>query len=832
MFRKSQQRIWPRLTLSLCALLLGGCAGLGLPRIDPTGERVFVWPRDQAPAVSPSGNPIVPPVYTDPIFPQSAVNAAQIPIGGLVPPLPQDRMSITPDRILAPVGSEVILKSGLCTAENYLLTDTKTDWLISRESAGEFVSLSGRGWCRDPLLPWNKPKKIDNQYAVGYSAKVPLTITRGTQDPSDDVQVEPGEAWATITSPVEGTSHVTAVAPEVVAWSGRRATATIYWVDTQWTFPPAVVSAGGSQILTTTVRRQTDGTPIEGWLVRYEVADGSGALTEGQSGQVVEVPTDVNGRASIDVTPTSGSGSTTQINTQIIRPERFAGSDMPRLVIANGSSTINWTDVGTPYLPAPDDLGSTPIPSLPPTTAPPTAQQRPLLELDVRGESQTQVNGQARFEVVMRNTGDATATGVMLFDRYDKGFSHLADPQRALEIKNDRIGEIAPGTSRTEYLTFDVLEAGNLCHNFSVTSREGAQAEKPFCIQAIQPLPQARPGIDVRKNGPEVKEVGQNALFTLTIKNTGDVPLTSIQVVDEYDPALLPRPTERGYEFINNAIVWNIARLEVGETKRLDVNCQCVAPNSEACSTVQVSARAGTSIGTIQSAAKKCIEILPSRNVVPPANNVVPPANNAAPPANNAVPPANNAVPPANNAAPPANNAAPPANNAAPPANNAAPPASNALPPANNSDVIPRADAVPLPGNVVPPLQPPAAGLQLDIHSLSSNPARAGSIAKYEIVVANNSGAFENQVQLRVLFPPGMVPNVATIQNDANVRANLNANNELVFDSISELRPSERLIFTIQANANQPSVGNVTAQLNSRSQFQPIQRAVRVEVIR
>jgi len=83
-----------------------------------------------------------------------------------------------------------------------------------------------------------------------------------------------------------------------------------------------------------------------------------------------------------------------------------------------------------------------------------------------------------------------------------------------------------------------------------------------------------------------------------------------------------------------------------------------------------------------------------------------------------------------------------------------------------------------------------------------------------------------------VLFPPGMVPNVATIQNDANVRANLNANNELVFDSISELRPSERLIFTIQANANQPSVGNVTAQLNSRSQFQPIQRAVRVEVIR
>ena len=161
-------------TLAVCALTTGGCAGLRVPRIDPSGERIFIWPRDQVPpAVPASANLQAPPVFTDPVFPQPALPAnasippntiAGQPISGLIPPLPQDRLTITPDRVLAPVGSEVILKAGLCTRENFLLTDSKIEWLIARDSAGEFVELGGRGLLQNPLLPWNKPKKIDNQF--------------------------------------------------------------------------------------------------------------------------------------------------------------------------------------------------------------------------------------------------------------------------------------------------------------------------------------------------------------------------------------------------------------------------------------------------------------------------------------------------------------------------------------------------------------------------------------------------------------------------------------------------------------------------------------------
>lgn len=764
MNQQQRQHVWLPLALGICAMLLGGCAGFRCPRIDPSGEHLFICPKDQVQPVSPTaGNLVAPPVYTDAVFPQPAVApAAGIApqVGGVIPPVPQDRMRITPNKILAPVGSEVVLKAGVCTAENHLLTCTKTDWLIARDTAGEFVELGGRGWCRDPWLPWNKPEKIDNQYAIGYSAKVPLTITRGTADPSDDVVVEEGEAWATITSPVEGTSHITAVAPEIVDWNGRRATATIYWVDVQWTFPATNVTSGGQQVLTTTVRRQTDGTPLEGWIVKYQVSDGTGALANSQSGQVVEVPTDANGRASIDVTPT-GSGTVTQINTQLIRPASFAGSDMPRLEIANGTTTINWNDSGTPYLPPVDDIGSrpTPAPTLTEPPAPPITAQQPELDLEIRGPSDAQMNGQVRLEVIIHNRGNGMANGVVLSDRFDEGFSHIADPNRYLKIEKT-VSSIAPGSSHTEYLTFNVLRAGNICHDFTANCREGSSSQKRACINVTQPLPQKRPGMEVRKDGPELKEVGQTALFTLTVRNTGEVPLTNVEIVDEYDQALSPQPTRQGYQKIGNRIIWQIPRIEVGQTERFDINCQCLAPKEQACSTAQVSANTGS--GVLPSADDHCIHIVPSRDVVPPdGNNVLPPSG----------------------------------------------------------------------GGVFPPSQGAAAGLQLDIFSLSTNVLRVGTIAKYEVVVANNSPSNDDQVQLSIQFPSGLVPELNSIRNNANVTANLNGN-VLVFQTIQSIRPQERFTFNFQASVNQQSVGNIIAQVISRRQPQALQKTIPFEAIR
>lgn len=779
MCRQTHQQPVRLVLLATAALMVAGCAGLRCPRIDPSGERLFIWPRDQVAPVAASANPVAPPVFTDPVFPQPPLPGAT-PVGGLVPPLPQDRLNITPGRVLAPVGSEVILKAGLCTRENFLLTDSKIEWLLARDEAGEFVELGGRGWCKDPWLPWNKPKKIDNQYATGYTAKVPLTISRGTANTTDDVQVQPGEAWASVTSPVEGVSRITAVAPEIEEWSNRRATATIYWVDVQWTFPPPTVSAGGGQVLTTTVLRQTDNTPLEGWIVRYEVADGGGSLRGDESGQVVEVPTDAEGRASIDVTPTNTAGSTTRINAQVVRPARFAGSDAPRLVIANGSTLVNWTDGGD-YVPPPDDLGS----PLPPSTFPdrgsgspiqPTpAQPRlgPKLDLQIfpilePGTTQPQVGGEVRFEVVMRNSGDAPATGIVVRDEFDQGLTHLNDTLRQNVIQTDpgKVADIAPGDSRSLFLTFGVQKSGRLCQRLSVTYDGATQpATATECITVAQPQVQQQGQLQVTKQGPRQRNVGETAMFTLSIRNVGNAPLTNIEVVDTFDPELQPQP-EGDAELRNGSLFWRIPRLEVGGTWRRDINCRCAAAKLEACGTVSVTAETGGLTPAIVKAERSCTEIRPRlQNIVPP---VTPPKGGNVQP---------NVVPPADGGNNPAN----------------------------------------------------TGGLAMEIISFA-NPVRAGTQTSFQIAIRNNVATSDQQVRLRVLFPAELTPNVAAIQNDANVRAQF-SNGELLFEPIAEVRPNERFTFLIPCTVLQPGVRNITAQLVSQNMPLAIQEVKEIQIL-
>jgi hypothetical protein len=130
-------------------------------------------------------------------------------------------------------------------------------------------------------------------------------------------------------------------------------------------------------------------------------------------------------------------------------------------------------------------------------------------------------------------------------------------------------------------------------------------------------------------------------------------------------------------------------------------------------------------------------------------------------------------------------------------------------------------------GNVAP-----AAGdgtLRLQIVSFA-DPVRAGTRATYQILVANRAGAPEEQVQLRVLFPPELTPDIAAMRNDANVRGAM-VGNELRFDPIAQVRPDERLEFVIPVNVNQPGVVNIVAQLVSRAVTQPVEQTKQVEIL-
>lgn len=755
-----------------------GCAGL--PRIDPSGNRLLIWPKDE-PQQAVISNPTAAPVYSTPGLPATAPPVLTAPPAGapstapLVGPTgapqamtagmvgaPRDVLTMTPERILAPVGSEVVLKSSICTGDGYTLADQKIEWMLGRNGVGQFVELGGKGLMHPAWLPWNQPKKVDNYYAVGYTATGPLCVTRGTEDPTDDVEINRGDAWVSVHSPVEGTSYVTSYAQQVPGWGDRRATATIYWVDVQWVFPPATVSSSGRpETLTTTVTRQTDGTPLEGWIVRYEVDDGAAG---GQPSQTADVRTGPDGRASVEVSPTASGAASSLIRTTLIRPARFAGGDQPELVIAKGQSQIDWTGEA-PYVPG--DGGLTPIPgTTPPVTGPvdpgtatpipqvpPAPARKPRLEVEIVRDSpatgDVAVGQQVRSLVTVRNLGDAVATNVRLNVKFAPGLSHLSDTDNAHEINSDDMGPIAPGgVSQPLALTFDVVKAGALEYHVTASCAEGSVQSAGAKVNA-KPAPQeALPGLRVTKDGPLQAIVGETTPFIVTVRNTGDTTLTNITIVDEYQAQLRPKPPTPDAEIVQGALRWVIPQLRPGETKRFDIDVYCADQSLRAMTKVEATAQ--TASGLIRNADEHSIEIKPATGTPPAAGGGPPPAG---------------------------------------------------------------ADS-PLRIRVAP----------------NDATVRATTRTIINVRVQNASAVPDSQVRVLVLFPPELTPDLTAIQPTDGVRAQA-VQGGIEFTPIVEARPNEMFDFQIPVNANRPGVVTVVAKALSTRVPRPVEHSATIEII-
>ena len=439
----------------------------------------------------------------------------------------------------------------------------------------------------------------------------------------------------TVTSPREGTSSVTAYTPAVESWNLRKQIATIYWVDVQWTFPPAAVTSGGRETLTTQVNRQTDGTPLAGWIVRYEVSDGVGGTAEPR-----EVVTDAEGRASVQVSPTAAGAASSKIDMQLVRPANFGGSDSPRLVIGSGSTIINWSG-GSTYVPSTSSpltpvTPSTPsIPTVPttppitttPSTPPPTATPvgPAKLELTVQAPQTSLVGEKLRVVATIRNVGQSPATNVVLTDRFDTGLIFPLDPSRNM-IENKGIGTIGPGETRTVPIDLDVSKAGSLCQDVGVEYAGGNPVSQRVCVSAAEPAPQRNASFRVTIDAPGSAKQGQSADIAIVVTNTGEVPLTNVRVTSKYPlAAMTPTPVDAGVEVISDTITHVIERLDVGAKKTFRVSCLLKLSTRV---TIFADGTAETSPGgpRIGNSDEAEMDILPSTGTAGPAGSAPPPS--------------------------------------------------------------------------------------------------------------------------------------------------------------------------------------------------------------
>lgn len=665
--------------LAVAIVATAGCALNRLPRIDPTGQRLLLFPDEPTPAVTPPPqaaaptlapgttaslpstppNVVAPPVYTDPFLPggtgpaaastdwlgRSVVvgppvaTASGAPIAGpFVAATPAgEALRITPSRILAPVGSEVVLVGGVCAENGRLRTNERIEWMLDRAGTGQIVTVGNRGELDMFRLLRNTPRKVDNFFAIGSTSPYAECLDRGTPDPNDDIQIRRGDGWVTVTSPTEGTSYVTAYAPQVPNWAGRTARATIYWVDAQWSFPPPVTLAPGeSHTLTTTITRQSDGSPIPGWSVRYRVAGGTAGLGYDQ-GQTSEATTDSRGRASIEITPTDDRPGTTNLAIEIVRPEQPGVGGSPRVTLGQGATSITWADGGIsgtplpsatpggfpPLEPPPTDnewSSPTPAPTPAPTPTPTPVAGRPDLKVQVEQLSAGpfRAGSEVEYRITIVNQGNTVARNVKIVDEFDIGLeTDIANPGEQF-FKSDPPFDLGPGDSKAlPPIRFRITQAGRLSHNV-IASADNAESNSARAFLtadsgggfgsgegAIEPT------LSVTMVGPERHTVGEDAYFRVVIRNSGTSAATNVRITTDFDAELKPEtatePIDLPHYNSTGQIRWQFNRLEAGKELVQEIYCKCKAASASTCGRVEVAAD-GLSQAKFD---QKCIEIRP-----------------------------------------------------------------------------------------------------------------------------------------------------------------------------------------------------------------------------
>jgi len=260
-------------------------------------------------------------------------------------PVSGPALIMTPREQIAPLGSEVVLIASYLGNRDRLITNEKIEW--SLEGVGTIEKFDPGSHCDHIFFDYVKAKKVTDRYAITKTSQVYQTLDRGTPDTTDDIHLLRGQTWVSINSMKEGTTHVTAFAPNMADWSKRTDAGIVHWVDAQWVLPRlAIAPVGETRMLTTTVLRATNGQPRRGWIVRYEILNGPAAGLGGSGAQIEEVETDNSGQATTMLTPREQKGGTNTIGIQIIRP---AGIDGDRRVTV-GSEMVRQTWSGNPNI--------------------------------------------------------------------------------------------------------------------------------------------------------------------------------------------------------------------------------------------------------------------------------------------------------------------------------------------------------------------------------------------------------------------------------------------------------------------------------------------------
>ncbi len=558
---RAQWNLCAGLILLIVAVFQSGCARL--PAIDPNGQSIFLpYPATteiRVPQVhANNGNPGIFPqeAFVTPLPPPACVDGSCQQPGGIQnlfqrhknktsslvnhfakkDPGKCGEIQLSPLRIVAPVNGEVLLLAGICGKDGYLVKREPLEWMLAPGSVGNFIEVGddSKGRLCSSFQRGPKVEKLGVDYARGRTSARETLLTKGTPGCDDDIMVAEGQTWLSISSPNEGVSRVTVLAPDSELWDRRRQTATIYWVDSQVNFPaPQVVQAPGPVQLVSRVTQSENLVPAEGWKVRYTILDPNVAtFVPPINSNIYVANVDANGQAVVTLAAPPGARGTTGVHMEVIRPAR-PSENLPELILHQADTTVTFSSPG--------------------------------LEVTAFGPEVAAVGDQVTYKVIMGNPGDIDAENTRLIATLPAGTQVVgASKNPTREVNGSLLWEqnlLPAGQALEVDLTLRLDAPGDVALRFSAEGAPNLRAEAPPVVTRV-----VAPSVSVRfapaaQSARAEAEVGELMYYEIDVRNTGPQALVGLLMEIETSPGW--QPAEQG----GNRIIQPIPMLQPGQTE-------------------------------------------------------------------------------------------------------------------------------------------------------------------------------------------------------------------------------------------------------------------------
>jgi len=195
-----------------------------------------------------------------------------------------------------------------------------------------------------------------------------------------------------------------------------------------------------------------------------------------------------------------------------------------------------------------------------------TRIDKPKLQVTMQTPKQATTGDPIPVRVEVVNTGRVPINDVELVEDVTKGFEFSADPESEKTANPQqrlwKLGTLAPGQRRVIEYRLTGKQAGELLASTMVRSKDTPEGERAESTTKVHTA-----AMTVDLQGSPTIGGGESASYTITVKNTGTLPLASIRVTAAIPKdCKVTRMTANGQRF-RDSLVWTIPDKDGGPLK-------------------------------------------------------------------------------------------------------------------------------------------------------------------------------------------------------------------------------------------------------------------------